>query len=113
MDRVVLGWVVLEMTNSAWDLAVIEALRWLPLLIFGVVGGAVADRVDRRWVLIGAQTLALVVCLVTAILLALGLFNFGLAAVATFLLGLQWAVDWPTRRAMIPDPTNAISGFTP
>src|SRR5207248_11243999 len=69
----------------------------------GVVGGAVADRVDRRWVLIGAQTLALVVCLVTAILLALGLFNFGLAAVATFLLGLQWAVDWPTRRAMIPD----------
>src|SRR5437764_5850798 len=103
MDRVVLGWVDLEMTNSAWDLAVIEALRWLPLLIFGVVGGAVADRVDRRWVLIGAQTLALVVCLVTAILLALGLFNFGLAAVATFLLGLQWAVDWPTRRAMIPD----------
>src|SRR5437763_1924353 len=103
MDRVILGWVVLEMTNSAWDLAVIEALRWLPLLIFGVVGGAVADRVDRRWVLIGAQTLALVVCLVTAILLALGLFNFGLAAVATFLLGLQWAVDWPTRRAMIPD----------
>src|SRR5213079_501612 len=91
------------MTNSAWDLAVIEALRWLPLLIFGVVGGAVADRVDRRWVLIGAQTLALVVCLVTAILLALGLFNFGLAAVATFLLGLQWAVDWPTRRALIPD----------
>jgi hypothetical protein len=28
MDRVVLGWVVLEMTNSAWNLAVLEALRW-------------------------------------------------------------------------------------
>ena len=103
MDQVVLGWVVLEMTNSAWDLAVIGALRWLPLLMFGVAGGAVADRVDRRWLLIGAQGMGLLVCLSTAILLATGRFNFGLAALATFLLGLQWAVDWPTRRALIPD----------
>jgi MFS family permease len=103
MDRVVIGWVVLEMTNSAWNLAVIEALRWVPLLIFGLMGGAVADRVDRRWVLIGAQSLALLVCSATAVLLALGVFTFGMAAIATFLLGVQWAVDWPTRRALIPD----------
>ena len=103
MDRVVLGWVVLEMTNSAWNLALLEALRWLPLLLFGIAGGAVADRIDRRWVLIGAQGLALVVCSITSILLAFGLFDFRLAMVATFLLGLQWAVDWPTRRALIPD----------
>ena len=53
MDQVVLGWVVLVMTDSAWDVAVIGALRWLPLLMFGVAGGAVADRIDRRWLLIG------------------------------------------------------------
>jgi MFS family permease len=103
MDRVVLGWVVLEMTNSAWDLAILEALRWFPLMAFGMFGGAIADRIDRRWVLIGAQSLALGVCSVTAVLLALGAFNFGLAALATFLLGVQWAVDWPTRRSLIPD----------
>jgi MFS family permease len=103
MDRVVLGWVVLDMTNSAWNLAIVEALRWVPLLIFGMFGGAIADRVDRRWVLIGAQSMALVVCGVVAVLLALGAFNFGLAAIATFMLGVQWAVDWPTRRALIPD----------
>ena len=103
MDRVVLGWVVLEMTNSAWDLAVLEALRWSPLLMFGLAGSVVADRVDRRWVLIGAQGLALCVCSTTALLLQAGLFSFGLAALATFLLGIQWAVDWPTRRALIPD----------
>jgi MFS family permease len=103
MDRVVLGWVVLEMTNSAWDLAILEALRWFPLLAFGMFGGAIADRIDRRWVLIGAQSLALFVCSVTAVLLALGVFSFGLAALATFLLGVQWAVDWPTRRSLIPD----------
>jgi MFS family permease len=103
MDRVVLGWVVLEMTDSAWDLAVLEALRWLPLLMLGMAGGAIADRIDRRWVLIGAQTLALVVCATSAVLLALGAFSFGLALVATLLLGVQWAIDWPTRRALIPD----------
>jgi MFS family permease len=103
MDRVVLGWVVLEMTNSAWNLAVLEALRWVPLLLFGVAGGAVADRIDRRWVLIGAQGLALCVCSLVGLLLALGLFDFRMAMVATFLLGVQWAVDWPTRRALIPD----------
>jgi MFS family permease len=103
MDQVVIGWVVLEMTNSAWHVAVIGALRWLPLMLFGMMGGAVADRVDRRWLLIGAQALGLLVCLGTAALLVLGRFSFELAALATFLLGLQWAIDWPTRRALIPD----------
>jgi MFS family permease len=103
MDRVVLGWVVFDMTNSAWNLAVLEALRWLPLLMFGIAGGAVADRIDRRWVLIGAQGLALVVCAMSAILLVLGLFDFRVALLVTFALGVQWAVDWPTRRALIPD----------
>src|SRR5207248_9913808 len=70
---------------------------------FGMAGGVVADRVDRRWVLIGAQTLGLSVCVGVATLLLLGVFNFLLAALATFLLGLQWAIDWPTRRALIPD----------
>jgi MFS family permease len=103
MDQIIIGWVVLETTNSAWDLAVIGALRWLPLLIFGAAGGAIADRLDRRWLLICAQCLGLLVCLASATLLATGLFDFGFAAGATFLLGLQWAIDWPARRALIPD----------
>src|SRR5437660_11611299 len=76
MDQVVLGWVVLELTNSAWHVAVIGALRWTPLLLFGLVGGAVADSVDRRRLLIGAQALGLGVSLVTAATLALGIFDF-------------------------------------
>ena len=103
MDQVVLGWVVLEMTNSAWHVAVIGAIRWLPLFMFGLFGGAFADRFDRRRLLIGAQGVGLVVSLATAALLATGSFDFFFAALVTFLLGLQWAVDWPTRRALIPD----------
>ncbi len=103
MDQVVLGWVVLEMTNSAWHVAVIGAVRWLPLMLFGLMGGAIADRFDRRWLLITAQGLGLGVCLATAILLATDRFDYTFALLATFLLGLQWAVDWPTRRSLIPD----------
>jgi MFS family permease len=103
MDQVVLGWVVLDMTNSAWHVAVVGALRWLPMLLFGVLGGVVADRVDRRRMLMGAQLLGLFVALSTALLLAMGVFDFGIAALATFLLGLQAALDWPARRALIPD----------
>jgi hypothetical protein len=88
MDQVVLGWVVLVMTDSAWDVAVIGALRWLPLMMFGIAGGAVADRFDRRWLLIGAQGMGLLVCLGTAGLLIVGVFDFGLACLATSLLGL-------------------------
>ncbi|HEY3061445.1 MAG TPA: MFS transporter [Chloroflexota bacterium] len=103
MDQVVLGWVVLEMTNSAWHVAVIGAIRWLPLLLFGLLGGAFADRMDRRSLLIGAQAMGLLVSLGTAGALALGVFDFTLAALVTFLLGMQWALDWPARRALIPD----------
>ena len=103
MDQVVLGWVVLEMTNSAWHVAVIGAIRWLPLFMFGLAGGAFADRVDRRRLLIGVQAAGLVISFGTAAMLATGLFDFAFAALVTFLLGLQWAVDWPTRRALIPD----------
>jgi MFS family permease len=103
MDQVVIGWVVLEITNSAWHVAVIGAIRWLPLMLFGMVGGAVADRFDRRRLLITAQGLGLFVSVATGVLLATGLFDYTFAILATFLLGLQWAVDWPTRRALIPD----------
>jgi MFS family permease len=103
MDQVVLGWVVLEMTNSAWHVALIAAIRWLPLMLFGLFGGAIADRFDRRRLLMTMQAVGLLVSLGTALTLVAGWFNFGYAALVTFLLGLQWAVDWPTRRAMIPD----------
>src|SRR6266545_392925 len=79
MDQVVLGWVVLEMTNSAWHVAVIGAVRWLPLMLFGLMGGAIADRFDRRWLLITAQGLGLGVCLATAILLATDRFDYAFA----------------------------------
>src|SRR2546425_13249610 len=66
MDQVVLGWVVLELTNSAWDVALIGVVRSLPIMLLGVLGGAVADRLDRRRLLMGTQGLGALVPLGTA-----------------------------------------------
>lgn len=103
MDQIVLGWVVLEMTDSAWHVALVGTLRWLPVALFGIFGGAVADRLDRRRLLVAAQVGGMLVSIAVAVLLATGTFRFEHAVVAGLLLGLQWAVDWPTRRALIPD----------
>lgn len=103
MDMVVLGWVVLEITDSAWHVALVGVLRSAPILVFGLLGGAVADRFERRRLLIGVQAMGGVVSLAVAGLLATGLFRFEHAVAAALLLGLQWAIDWPTRRALVPD----------
>jgi MFS family permease len=103
MDQVVLGWVVLELTNSAWDVALIGVVRSLPVMLLGVLGGAVADRLDRRRLLIVTQGLGALVSLALGALLATGQFVYWHGLVGAVLLGVQWAVDWPTRRALIPD----------
>lgn len=103
MDMVVLGWVVLELTDSAWHVALTGVLRSAPVMLFGVLGGAIADRFERRALLIAAQALGVVVSLLVFGLLAAGLMRFEYAAAAAVLLGFQWAIDWPARRALIPD----------
>ena len=103
MDQVVLGWTVLQITDSAWDVALIGVLRSLPVMLLGVLGGAVADRFERRRLLISAQGLGAVVSLTVGVLLFLGALRFEHAVVAATLLGIQWAIDWPARRALIPD----------
>jgi len=103
MDQVVLGWVVLELTNSAWDVALIGVVRSIPILLLGVLGGAVADRFDRRRLLMLTQGLGAAVSLAMAVLMATGQFVYWHALAGAVLLGVQWAVDWPTRRALIPD----------
>ena len=103
MDQVVLGWTVLELTNSAWQVALIGVLRSLPMMLLGVLGGAIADRFERRRLLIGAQALGASVSISIGVLLWFGALRYEHAVIAALLLGVQWAVDWPARRALIPD----------
>jgi MFS family permease len=103
METLVFGWLVLEMTNSAWALSLVGFCRSLPFLLFGFMGGTVADRFSRRRVIVTAQSVNLLVYigLWTAMLLqSLQMWHL---AVAALLLGSAWSFDWPARRALLPD----------
>lgn len=103
MDMVAIGWVVLELTNSAWAVALIGFYRSLPLLLFGMLGGAIADRFGRRQIIIFSQIINTSVAIGLFALLALGWLRFEHAVIANLLMGITWAIDWPARRSLVPD----------
>src|SRR5271155_2344368 len=78
LQQTAIGWLVLELTGSPTDLGLVLAASGIPSLLFGPWGGAVADRVDLRKLLLVTQTLY---CLLAALLWALALA--GEASVAT------------------------------
>jgi MFS family permease len=103
MESIVVGWLVLEMTNSAWLVAVAGFCRSIPLLLLGFVAGQIADRFGRRRVILAAQSVNFAVQITLAALLwldALALWHIYATAVV---LGSCWAMDWPARRALLPD----------
>ncbi len=56
MQSVAQYWLVLELTHSAFDLGITAALQFAPVLVFGTVGGLLADRFDKRRLLLVTQT---------------------------------------------------------
>ena len=72
MQTVALGWLIYEMTGSASWLGTVSFAANAPMLLFGLVGGAVADRSDRRLVLVGTQAVAGAAALLLAALTARG-----------------------------------------
>jgi predicted MFS family arabinose efflux permease len=103
MDMVVIGWVVLELTNSPWAVALIGFYRSLPLLLLGMLGGAIADRFGRRQIIISSQIVNTAVAIGLFALLTLDWLRFEHAVIANLLLGITWAIDWPARRSLVPD----------
>ena len=69
MQGVVLGWLVLELTNSAFLVTVAGALNFLPMLGLGLFSGVIADRLNRRKVLIATQIVSGTASIVLATLI--------------------------------------------
>lgn len=103
MEMIVLGWLALELTDSAALVGLIGFCRSIPALLVGGFGGVLADRIGRRPLIISAQAVTLLMYGIVAALLAIGLLNLWHLVVISLTLGCAWAMDWPTRRALIPD----------
>ena len=101
MQTVAQNWLVLSLTGSGVALGVTVALQFLPMLLFGMWGGLVADRFDKRRILLVTQVVPMVLALVMFVLVATGAVALWMVYGLAFLLGLVFAVDMPTRQSFV------------
>jgi MFS family permease len=103
MQVIAQGWLVLQLTDSAFAVGLVTALGSLPILLFSLYGGVIADRVNKRRFILLLQSLMLAEALTLALLTALNLITvewiMGLAVFA----GLLTAFEVPTRQAFIAE----------
>jgi len=102
ISAVAIAWQVYEITNSPFQLGLAGLFRALPIMLLSIPGGVVADRMDRRLLLIVTQSLAALLALALALLSYFGTVQVWRIYLVTFLSGAVGIFDSPARTALIP-----------
>ncbi len=109
------AWLVLQLTKSAWLLGVVGALQFLPVMLFSLFGGVLADKLPKRKVLLFTQSFAMLQAAVLWLLVASGTVQLWHVFLLATLLGITNSIDMPTRQAFVvemvgrEDLANAIA----
>ncbi|HET9015912.1 MAG TPA: MFS transporter [Thermomicrobiaceae bacterium] len=103
MQFVALSWLILQLTNSAFYLGLIGLVQAVPGISITLVGGVLADRLDRRKVLLFTQTTFGLLALVLTALDVLHIVTIWEILLIAFCSSAVGAIDNPTRQALIPD----------
>lgn len=101
MQRIGQAWLVLVLTHSAWQLGLVGALQFLPVLLFSIFGGIFADRWPKRRVLLVTQSAAMSQAFLLWILIATGTVQIWHIYVLALLLGLTDSLNQPTSSAFV------------
>lgn len=115
MQRIAQDWLVLTLTGSSTAVGITTALQFLPMLLFGLYGGVIADRCNKRTLLLGTQAAMGVTGLALAALTLSGQVQVWHVYATAFVLGLVTVVDNPARQSFVhemvgPDQLrNAVS----
>lgn len=115
IQQVAVGWLVLEMTGSPLALGAVQAARMLPSLLFGMVAGVLADRLDRRWLLVTIGAVSAAYSLGLAALITSGALQLWHVLALTFVFGAGRAFEWPASQALVYDlvgPDDALKGVS-
>lgn len=100
MQRVAQDWLVLELTHdSGAALGITTGLQFLPLLLFGLWGGVIADRYPKRSILMATQAAMGGLALILGLLALTGTVRIWHVYLLAFALGMITVVDNPTRQA--------------
>ncbi len=110
-----LGWLSFEITGSQAQLGLIHLCAFLPQFSLTLVGGVLADRIDPRRLIQGAQTLSAISVICIGLLAFLGRIEIWHLAVGAFVFGLVNAVDEPGRASFFPRllPKSHLSSGIP
>jgi MFS family permease len=103
MDLVAFNWLVYEITDSAIQLAVANALRAFPALVFTIIGGALADRMQRRKLLFVTQSVMMFFAFALAAIVSLNIVDIWLIYAVALGRGIATAFNQPTRQALISE----------
>ena len=101
IQQIALGWLIYSLTNSAVYLGVIGFAAQIPALILTPIAAVYADRMNRRKVLIAAQTVAMFMALLMATLYFTGLIQVWHIIVIAIINGMAMAFDTPFRHAFL------------
>ncbi|WP_405166444.1 MFS transporter [Nocardia sp. NBC_01499] len=103
MQRIAQDWLVLSLTGSSFAVGITIAMQFLPVLLFGLYGGVIADRFGKRQLLMLTQSCMGVLAGVLAILTLTGSVHVWHVYLLAFLLGLVTAVDSPSRQTFVAE----------
>jgi predicted MFS family arabinose efflux permease len=115
MQIVAQGWLIYRISHSAFYLALDQFLAGIPIFLFSLVGGVIADRIERRKVLLASQYLQMASAGILTILVALGWVQVWQILCLSFVSGFAQAFGGPAYQALIPtlvereDMPNAIA----
>lgn len=97
------GWLVLQLTQSAFLIGLVAALATTPSLLFSLFGGVIVDRFPKKRILFFTQLTNTALALTLGILTILGLASIPIICVLAFCMGTVNALDAPARQAFIPE----------
>jgi MFS family permease len=101
IQAVAAAWVMTELTTSHQLVALVQASATVPIMLFGVFAGAIADNFDRRLVMLAAQVGMLLVSSVLALLAYLGVLSPVLLLAFTLSVGIGTALNSPAWQASV------------
>ncbi len=97
------AWLMLEMTQQADMVALVQTSVALPVVMFSLLGGAIADSLDRRRIMLAAQTFMLLVSVTLAVIAWQNMLTPWLLLAFTFLIGCGGSFNAPAWQASVQD----------
>ena len=103
MQNMAEAWLVLTLTHSGAAVGATFACRFAPVLLFGLWGGAIADRYDRRVVLLATQVAAAILAIALWLIVLLDVAQVWMVFALAFALGLVTVVEQPAHHAFVEE----------